>query len=224
MIRPSPSMVVASLALFVALSGTSYAVSQLPAKSVGTKQLKPNSVTGVKVKDGSLTARDFRAGDLPVGRVGPPGETGPAGPVGRRGPSASAFASAARSPGFPIPRGPGFTPMFSLTQFSDVTTGALSLDSGGRLMMTANITGQADSARFLVRFTCRLEVRDAQGWRPTVNEAQGWAGPNAFDSLSFAAVVDVDPGVVDVRVVCRSDDNERALFLRGHLAVIATDR
>ena len=44
--RPSPAMIVACLALFVALGGTSVAViSALPANSVGTAQLKNGAVT-----------------------------------------------------------------------------------------------------------------------------------------------------------------------------------
>jgi hypothetical protein len=43
------SNVVAYLALFVALGGTSYAALNLPANSVGTKQLKNGSVTPAKL-------------------------------------------------------------------------------------------------------------------------------------------------------------------------------
>jgi hypothetical protein len=78
---------VAYLALFVALGGTSYAAVKLPAKSVGTKQLKSNAVTSAKVKNKSLRAKDFAAGQLPVGERGPAGPAGPAGPQGARGPS-----------------------------------------------------------------------------------------------------------------------------------------
>jgi hypothetical protein len=74
--RPSPPMVVAFVALLVALAGTSYAAIQLPANSVGTKQLKKNAVTGKKVKNRSLKAADFATGQLPRG------EQGPAGPAG----------------------------------------------------------------------------------------------------------------------------------------------
>ena len=48
---------VAHLALFVALSGTSYAAAKLPSKSVGSTQLKSNAVTSAKVEDRSLRAR-----------------------------------------------------------------------------------------------------------------------------------------------------------------------
>jgi hypothetical protein len=77
--RPSPPMVVAFVALMVALAGTSYAAIQLPANSVGTKQLKKNAVTGKKVKNRSLKAVDFATGQLPAG---PKGDQGPAGPAG----------------------------------------------------------------------------------------------------------------------------------------------
>ncbi len=47
--RPSPSMAVAFAALIVALSGTAYAAVNLPANSVGTKQLKKHAVSLVKI-------------------------------------------------------------------------------------------------------------------------------------------------------------------------------
>lgn len=88
---------VAYLALFVALGGTSaYAAGALPKASVGAKQLKRNAVASPKVKDGSLRAVDFAAGQLPSasrgaagapGATGPQGERGPAGPQGDQGPS-----------------------------------------------------------------------------------------------------------------------------------------
>jgi hypothetical protein len=52
--RPSPSMAVAFLALVVALGGTSYAVTRLPANSVGSKQLKAGAVARVDLKDDSV--------------------------------------------------------------------------------------------------------------------------------------------------------------------------
>ena len=70
------------LALFVALGGTSYAAARLPANSVGASQIKQNAVRSGEVKDRSLLARDFRAGQLPAGEKGEKGERGPQGATG----------------------------------------------------------------------------------------------------------------------------------------------
>jgi hypothetical protein len=78
--------VVASLALFVALGGVSWAAVTLPADSVGKRQLKRNAVTSGKVANGSLKGADFAAGQLPTGRRGPAGPAGPAGERGDAGP------------------------------------------------------------------------------------------------------------------------------------------
>jgi hypothetical protein len=68
--------VTASLALFVALSGISWAAIALPRNSVGTKQLKKNAVTGPKIKGNAVTSAKVRNGSLlaadfmrPLGRA-----------------------------------------------------------------------------------------------------------------------------------------------------------
>jgi hypothetical protein len=73
----SYSNVIATIALFIALGGSSYAATQIAKNSVATKQ----------VRDRSLLARDFRPGQLKAGAVGPTGAVGPIGPVGQEGPA-----------------------------------------------------------------------------------------------------------------------------------------
>jgi hypothetical protein len=75
------SNVVAYLALFIALGGTSYAAIKLPRNSVGSKQLRANAVTSGKVKNGTLRTNDFSASALRRGTRGPTGPPGPAGAV-----------------------------------------------------------------------------------------------------------------------------------------------
>jgi hypothetical protein len=77
--------VVATLALFLALGGVSYAALKLPKNSVGSKQIKKNAVTSTKVKNGSLKKGDFAAGSLPAGAAGPVGPIGPKGATGTFG-------------------------------------------------------------------------------------------------------------------------------------------
>jgi hypothetical protein len=87
--------VTATLALLVALSGTSYAAVSMARDSVtswhiadGTiraRDLREDSVRSAAVRDGSLRARDFRDGQLPQGAPGPQGEPGPQGQPGAAG-------------------------------------------------------------------------------------------------------------------------------------------
>jgi hypothetical protein len=80
--------VIATLALFLALGGGAYAATSIPRNSVGTAQLRADSVTGAKISDGSLVAADFARGQLPSGAVGEAGATGARGergPQGERG-------------------------------------------------------------------------------------------------------------------------------------------
>lgn len=49
------SKIVSTLALLLALGGTSYAVTALPRNSVGTAQIKPHAVTAGKLALGVLT-------------------------------------------------------------------------------------------------------------------------------------------------------------------------
>ena len=126
--RLSYSNVIASLALFLALGGASYAAVALPAHSVGTKQLKKNAVTAAKIKrnavgsakvaNGSLRAEDFKSGALPQGPKGDKGDPGAAGP--------SAGASADNSSG-----GNTHTPLAELNSTTTVVDLA-SVNTGGQ--------------------------------------------------------------------------------------------
>ncbi len=73
---PSPAMVVACIALFLALGGTGYAATHL--------RFAKHQALSSKLKRGPRGKRG------PVGRAGPAGpagERGPAGPLGQRGPA-----------------------------------------------------------------------------------------------------------------------------------------
>jgi hypothetical protein len=74
---PSPAIVVSFVALLVALGGTSYAVSRLPANSVGAKQLKQRAVTPSKVAPKTVALLRGERGD-----PGPKGDRGPKGDAG----------------------------------------------------------------------------------------------------------------------------------------------
>ena len=89
--------VMATLAVFMVLGGTSYAAVKLSRGQVKTKHLANGSVTSAKVKNGSLLRNDFKAGQLPAGAPGQTGQTGPTGPKGDKGDQGPAGPSEARS-------------------------------------------------------------------------------------------------------------------------------
>ena len=87
--------VVASLALFLALGGTSYAALVITSKNVKNgsltgKDIKNASVASADIKNNSLLVKDFKPGQLPVGVPGPQGGPGPSGPAGPQGPTGPA--------------------------------------------------------------------------------------------------------------------------------------
>jgi hypothetical protein len=99
---------VAYVALFVALGGSSYAAVRLTPGSVSTsalanhsvthRKLAINSVTARNIANGSLTRADFKAGTVigngGSGRSGSNGRRGPVGPQGPAGPPGGAYVGA----------------------------------------------------------------------------------------------------------------------------------
>ncbi len=77
--RPSPAMVVAIVALVVALGGGAYAATKIPKKSVGTKQLKGNAVTKVKIADGAVTNAKIANGAITPAKISSTGGSLPIG-------------------------------------------------------------------------------------------------------------------------------------------------
>jgi hypothetical protein len=88
--RLSYANVMATIAVFVALGGSSYAAISVTGKNVKNsslsgKDVKNNSLTGKDVKglksgdiaDRSLLSKDFKAGQLPAGATGATGPRGP---------------------------------------------------------------------------------------------------------------------------------------------------
>jgi hypothetical protein len=82
-VRQSPAMIVAMLALFVALTGTAVATTSA---LIGSAQIRNNSITGLDVKNRSLRPIDFRGSVRgPRGLRGLTGATGATGAAGAKG-------------------------------------------------------------------------------------------------------------------------------------------
>jgi hypothetical protein len=90
---------ISSLALFVALGGTSYALT-LPRDSVGSAQIRPKAVGSSEIRTGAVRSSDVRNRALGiqdlslVARTSLRGQTGPVGPPGPPGPTYTAAVTA----------------------------------------------------------------------------------------------------------------------------------
>ena len=57
--RPSPALVIACLALFVALGGSGYAAINLSKNSVGAKQIRTGAVASSELRNSTIRSRDI---------------------------------------------------------------------------------------------------------------------------------------------------------------------
>src|SRR4051794_20406713 len=98
--RLSYANVTATLALFIALGGSSYAALKLPRNSVGPTQIRAGAVRSSEVRNGSLRTADLSTSTRRALR----GATGPAGAQGAAGAPAARFFAPVKAAG---PRGLG---------------------------------------------------------------------------------------------------------------------
>src|SRR4051812_12714790 len=78
--------VIATVALFIALGGSSYAAFKLPRNSVGSAQIRAGAVHSSEIKNHSIQVADLN----PRARTSLRGTTGPQGPQGPQGPAGAA--------------------------------------------------------------------------------------------------------------------------------------
>jgi hypothetical protein len=167
-------MVVASIALLVALGGTSVAaVNQLAANSVGTSQLKSNAVTTPKIKNSAVNASKIASNAVVAAKIagnaitnakiangtiqpadlsaaaktsGPPGAPGAQGATGPTGPAgpSNAYARFANGP-------------IAITG-SLTTLTSLSIPEAGAYALWAKATIGTTAAVFESTVSCTLEA------------------------------------------------------------------
>lgn len=92
--HPSAAVIISSIALLAGLGGVGYAAS-----TIGSLQIKNNSVQGTDIKNGTIKSADIALGTR-HGLKGKKGATGPQGPAGQPGPKGDPGApGAAGAPG-----------------------------------------------------------------------------------------------------------------------------
>jgi Collagen triple helix repeat (20 copies) len=150
-IRLTYANVVASIALFAALGGSSYAAISVTGKqvrdaSLSGRDVRNGSLTSGDVRDQSLLARDFKIGQLPVG---PAGDRGPQGPIGPQGPTGPQGLQG--EPGMPgisgyqiVTSKSPFSSDQGRTATADCPPGKVAIGGGGRVF--GSVSGIALSA------------------------------------------------------------------------------
>lgn len=116
--RPSPAMIVASIALVTGGAGTATAASLITGKQIKNStitaaDIKANSIPGSDIRNGSLAGVDLKNSTVTAAKLAPSakaalkGDTGPAGPAGAQGAAGAPGAPGAAGPAGPQgPAGP----------------------------------------------------------------------------------------------------------------------
>src|SRR5262245_58196454 len=172
--RPSPALVVASLALLVALSDVSLAAPVRAAAGlvITGKQVKNESLTGVDIHNGTITGLDirkatrlkthFKAGQIPAGPPGPKGDKGDKGDPG----AAAATTVTPRLQGGPA-AGPGAT-----------STATASCNAGERAIAGGNSYSRVPPGTPQVQASFSIGSPPS-GWRVLVQNAGGGGSVSA---------------------------------------------
>jgi hypothetical protein len=156
--------VMATIAVFVALGGTSYAIATLPKNSVGSKQIRSGAVGKTEVRRGAVRSKQLHDGSVSLrdlsattkaslrGQTGSPGPPGPASvPFSAAVNSGGAVRST--SGGHLLERHEAGTGMYVLSFDRDMTAcyavaslskvdgGIVTLPNGGEIVTEATLVG-----------------------------------------------------------------------------------
>src|SRR4051794_8124484 len=167
--------VVATLALFVALGGTSYAVKQLGSgdirdNSIRSRDVRDNSLGSGDIHNGSLARRDFKRSQLPKGRPGKAGRRGPrglrgkTGKTGKRGKTGAAGVS-------------GTTVVSTDTARDSNNKGATAQCPSGRRALGGGATLKTGPPGAIALATSAPSGSSATGWRASGLEIAGTLEP-----------------------------------------------
>jgi hypothetical protein len=205
--RPTYANVMATVAVFIALGGASYAATQLPKNSVGSAQLKSGAVTPPKL---SAAAKQALRGETgPQGAQGDPGLRGETGLPGM--------------PGQPGARGPSNAYVAATTEATTVTPTAVS-------------SVELPEGHYLVAFTAPMQALASTAWGECWLQLNG-SGSTAFGRSTFkpgsvepglmviSAGLDITAnelsgGHATLEAVCESELGEVKVFNNGTLSAI----
>jgi hypothetical protein len=167
--------VMATIGVFLALGGASYAAIKLPANSVGSRQIKDGAVASADIKNHSIKAGDFKGGL-------------PSGPRGARGPKGDAGAAAAK---YWARIGGGTTPAVN------ASSGGVTVTRGTNL--ETHVTFPTDVSKCAATLTIRSGTA---GRSIRIVTSSAGATINVFTSLLSGGTVETTTDAYDIAVFC----------------------
>jgi hypothetical protein len=170
--------VVATLGVFLAISGSALAVSAVTKNSVTSRSIKAGAVKGSDVKDDTLKGSDVNEASLDFGGltelVGPRGELGATGPVG------PSFATAFSNPKDPVPTATPDTAVLNGQYSHTFVTPA-----SGRLLVYASLN--------VLGVTCSVGSGNAFLYLDGIGvPGSGQRQPGAADADPFTPIASTD--------------------------------
>ena len=183
--RPSPALIVAAIALFVALGGGAWAATGSTKSTRYARAMNPEASIASRGPRGRRGPQGFRG---PRGFTGPPGATGATGGQGPAGPSDGFVIN--------VPQQQG------LAAGSDTKIAQLSLNVGGSYILTAATELAGNASNSLNLASCTL----LQNANPVaVGSADLPPNVAAFDDeMTLTAAVDTSNGT-NVSLSCNPD-------------------
>jgi hypothetical protein len=178
--RPSPAIVIASVALFVALGGASYAAVFLPANSVGNSQIRNNAVSYQKIRVNSIGWQRANLSTLQMRVTGTCRSGSAVGSVGHWG-TVTCNSTA--------PSQLGTTNNSAAVGSTQTTVNSESLPSGGSFLALANPTAVVTSGATSqhVSVSCTLTVGSNTETRSVTIDTNGTSGQQSSGSIPLQA-------------------------------------
>ena len=178
MLKAKTPTILSAAALVVAVFGATpvgHAAGRLilAKGSVGTAQLKNDAVTGPKVKNGSLTSADFKAGTLSAGPSGPKGDAGPKGDPGAQGPKGDKGDRGDRGPAGPsgisgyrvvLSNGMTLNPGQTASAIASCPAGEKALGGGFDVSPGAVVTWSTTDSKYETWWVKAQNNAATQGW------------------------------------------------------------
>lgn len=178
--RPSPAILISSVALFMSLGGVGYAATQLPQNSVGNYQLRDNSVSYKKIVPGSVGIVRANTRQLQV-RVS--GTCGAGTAIGTINSNGRVNCNSA------LPSEFGTTNNTVAVGATPVAVTSVSLPAGSSYLGLANPTATVTSGATPrhVTVTCTLTVGSNTATRSATVDTTGTAGQTTVASIPLQA-------------------------------------